>query len=415
MRLFLYLLVCTCCMSFCFPAWGAPAEGKSTSLRKTTINNVQKKSSAAVKSTSKSGASVNVKAAPAKKKKSQKATASGKASSVKTTKATSKAGRGTSRKSARNTKAVGVAAAGATSMAALENAGDEDIPLGEIIPLAGNAGQVSRISFGKTVQAVQFANNQWLLPDKTRAEAAEILAGLNPQFIIGTIRLEPGQPVATATISAWHNLRNTVRKANPAAGFDVVVDLRRYSTPEAVTQHLRESAAKLTAEAWTFDAVSTVFEAKPAIFRAALEEARKQGRLVGGIVYGGSIPQGLDYVMLSTGPRAEGLNRGTPAASRVVTMRAPGGGPLPVIALSGTGTAPGEGFAMGKTPAERRQLVLLAAKAQKKDSAFAYPVFGPLAMNNRAYDASRDEFMLDTIRRCLRLYNGGNVGGTITR
>ena len=303
----------------------------------------------------------------------------------------------------------------AASLAALEGADDDDIPLAEIIPLASNAGQLSRISFGKTVQAVQFANNQWLLPEKTRAEVAEIVAGLGPQFVTGSIRLEPGQPVARATMSAWHNLRNTVRKVNPAAGFDVIIDLRRYSTPEAVSQHLRESGGKLMAEAWTFDAVSTVFEAKPAIFRAALEEAHRQGRLVGGIVYGGSIPQGLDYVMLSSGAKAEGLNRGTPASARVVTMRAPGGGAMPVIAISGTGTAPGEGFVMGKTPAERRQLVLLAARAQKNNTAFAYPVFGPLAMSTKAYDASRDEFMLDTIRRCLRMYNGGDVGGTMVR
>ncbi|WP_156907870.1 hypothetical protein [Desulfovibrio cuneatus] len=358
---------------------------------------------------------MTIKSAPAKAKKSQKATTSTKASSARQrTKTTAKASTKPS-KSTRSAKPTRAVPAEAASLAALNDTDDDDIPLAEIIPLASNAGQLSRVSFGKTVQAIQYANNQWLLPEKTRAEVAEIVAGLTPQFVTGSIRLEPGQPVASVTISAWHNLRNVVRKANPAAGFDVVVDLRRYSTPEAVTQHLRESAGKLTAEAWTFDAVSTVFEAKPAIFRAALEEARRQGRLVGGIVYGGSIPQGLDYVMLSTGARAEGLNRGTPAASRVVTMRAPGGGPLPIIALSGTGTAPGEGFVMGKTPAERRQLVLLAARAQKKDSAFAYPVFGPLAMSNRAYDASRDEFMLDTIRRCLRMYNGGNVGGTITR
>lgn len=415
MRLFLSLLVCACCMALCVPAWAAPASEKKTSLRKTTISGVQKKGSAAVTATRKSNGRVTIKSAPDKTTKSQKATTSSRASSARqSTKTTSKTSTKQS-KSSRSTKAAVAAAAGAARLASIEDVDDDDIPLAEIVPLASNAGQLSRVSFGKTVQAVQFANNQWLLPEKTRAEAAEIVAGLAPQFITGSIRLEPGQPVASATISAWHNLRNTVRRANPAAGFDVVIDLRRYSTPEAVTQHLRESAGKLTAEAWTFDAVSTVFEAKPAIFRAALEEARKQGRLVGGIVYGGSIPQGLDYVMLSTGARAEGLNKGTPAASRVVTMRAPGGGPMPVIAISGTGTAPGEGFVMGKTPAERRQLVLLAARAQKKDTAFAYPVFGPLAMSSRAYDASRDEFMLDTIRRCLRMYNGGDVGGTITR
>ena len=415
MRLFLSLLVCTCCLALCVPAWAAPAGGKNTSLRKTTVSSVQKKGSAAVTPTSKSNGRITIKSAPAKASKAQKAPAGTRASSVRQSTKTTGNTRTKQSTRSRTAKATGAAAAGAASLAALEGAEDDDIPLAEIIPLARNAGQLSRVSFGKTVQAVQFANNQWLLPEKTRAEVAEIVAGLAPQFITGSIRLEPGQPVATATMSAWHNLRNTVRKANPAAGFDVVIDLRRYSTPEAVTQHLRESAGKLTAEAWTFDAVSTVFEAKPAIFRAALEEAHRQGRLVGGIVYGGSIPQGLDYVMLSSGAKAEGLNRGTPASARVVTMRARGGGPMPVIAISGTGTAPGEGFVMGKTPAERRQLVLQAARAQKKDSAFAYPVFGPLAMSNRAYDASRDEFMMDTIHRCLRMYNGGDVGGTITR
>ena len=46
-----------------------------------------------------------------------------------------------------------------------------------------------------------------------------------------------------------------------------------------------------------------------------------------------------------------------------------------------------------------------AAKAQKDGLFLAYPVFGPLATGDRAYDALRDEFMLDTLKRCMRTQN----------
>ena len=46
-------------------------------------------------------------------------------------------------------------------------------------------------------------------------------------------------------------------------------------------------------------------------------------------------------------------------------------------------------------------MVMRAAKAQKDGLFLAYPVFGPMAGPDQAYNALRDEFMFDTVRRGL--------------
>ena len=89
---------------------------------------------------------------------------------------------------------------------------------------------------------------------------------------------------------------------------------------------------------------------------------------------------------------------------RLPARRAAGSGKAgpPVIVVAGSVQGPpGSGFAREITPAQRRIMVMRAAKAQKDGLFLAYPVFGPMAGPDQAYNALRDEFMFDTVRRGL--------------
>ena len=56
-------------------------------------------------------------------------------------------------------------------------------------------------------------------------------------------------------------------------------------------------------------------------------------------------------------------------------------------------------------------MVMRAAKAQKDGLFLAYPVFGPMAGPDQAYNALRDEFMIDTVRRSLQARNDARERG----
>lgn len=250
--------------------------------------------------------------------------------------------------------------------------------------------------FDRVVHACLYRDKRWLLPGQQEYPAGQALASLAPTFVTGAMAVTADIAPDRQTILNWSGLRRAVRTQAGDTAFDIVLDLRQYTRPGELVTQMARTASLLDAEAWTLTGASDTARRRPELLGAAIDEARRQGRKVGAHLDGGSVPlAGLDYILLS-------YEHG----GKLPTHRASGpggkGGP-PVIVVAGSSHGPpGSGFAKGITPAERRIMVMRAAKAQKNGLIFAYPVFGPMAGPDQAYNALRDEFMIDTVRRGIQ-------------
>ena len=248
--------------------------------------------------------------------------------------------------------------------------------------------------FERTIHACLYRDNLWLLPEQPEYPVGQALASLSPTFVTGAMRVTAGKTPDRQTVINWAGLRRAVRGRAGDAAFDIVLDLRQYDRPDMLAAHMAGVAALLDAEAWTLLGCAEAARRRPELLRAAVDEARRQGRAVGALTEDGRAPHaGLDYLLV---PYEHG--------GRLPARRAAGSGKAgpPVIVVAGSAQGPpGSGFAREITPAQRRLMVMRAAKAQKDGLFLAYPVFGPMAGPDQAYNALRDEFMFDTVRRGL--------------
>lgn len=254
---------------------------------------------------------------------------------------------------------------------------------------------VAPLQLDRVVQACLYRDGRWLLPGQDEYPAGQALGGLAPSFVTGAIRVTAGVAPDRNTRVNWAGLRRAVRRGAPGAAFDIVLDLRQYRHARELQAHMARVGEALEAEAWTLLGAAAVVRARPELLRAAVAEARRQGRRVGAFA-AFRMPElrDMDYLLAVLGrSSAFAPEKGVPEGS------APA---VPVILLAADPEIPsGSAFARGKTPAERRLMVIAASKAQAAGLRFAHPLFGPMATEDRAYNALRDEFMLDTLRRVL--------------
>ena len=256
--------------------------------------------------------------------------------------------------------------------------------------------------FDRVIHACLYRDKRWLLPEQREYPAGQALASLAPTFVTGAMSVTANTAPDRQTIINWSGLRRAVRNQAGDTAFDIVLDLRQYARPGELVTQMARTASLLDAEAWTLMGASDVARRRPELLAAAINEARRQDRKVGAYLDGSSVPQaGLDYILLS-------YEHGGKLPTRRAGSGGKGGPPVIVVAGSFHGP-PGSGFARGITPAERRLMVMRAAKAQKNGLIFAYPVFGPMAGPDQAYNALRDEFMIDTVRRGMRAQNTAGV------
>jgi hypothetical protein len=257
---------------------------------------------------------------------------------------------------------------------------------------------VAALRFDRVIHACLYRNNLWLLPGQQEYPVGQALASLAPTFVTGAMSVTAGVLPDSRTIRHWAGLRRAVRKQAAGAAFDIVLDLRQYGRAHEVTAAMARIGAQLEAESWSLLGVSAAASDRPGLLAAAVAEAHRQGRKVGGFVEEGRGESfGLDYIFVPY--EHDGPLPPTPAS-----------GPQVIMLASSAAGPPGKGFARGIAPAARRLMVLRAAGAQKNGLSFAYPVFGPMSGQNQAYNALRDEFMLDTVRRCLRSRGAGRTG-----
>jgi hypothetical protein len=248
------------------------------------------------------------------------------------------------------------------------------------------------LRFERAIHACLYRNDHWLLPGQREYPVGQTLASLSPTFVAGAMLVTAGTAPDARAIRNWSGLRRAVRRSSGKAAFDIALDLRQYARAEDLRAQMARTASALEAEAWTLLGLSAVGGRRSELLRAAAEEARRQGRRLGAFVrHAGESFAGLEYRMLPC--ERGGALPPAPAA--------PDEAPLIMVMGSAAGP-PGSGFARGITPAERRITMLRASRAQKGRLFLAYPVFGPMAGSDRAYNALRDEFMLDAVRRALQ-------------
>ena len=256
------------------------------------------------------------------------------------------------------------------------------------------AAPVATPRLDRTIHACLYRDNRWLLPEQPEYPVGQALASLAPTFVTGAMRVTADATPDRQTAINWAGLRRAVRGRTNDTAFDIVLDLRQYDRPNALAAHMAAVAALLDAEAWTLLGCAEAARRRPELLRAAIDEAHRQGRAVGALTEDGRAPAaGLEYLLV---PYEHG--------GRLPVRRVAGSGKAgpPVIVVAGSAQGPpGSGFAREITPAQRRIMVMRAAKAQKNGLFLAYPVFGPMAGPDQAYNSLRDEFMFDTVRRWL--------------
>ncbi len=262
-----------------------------------------------------------------------------------------------------------------------------------------------RLDFRRSLQIDLSNGADWMLKHQSLQGVGDIAFDLGPSYVSGVLRLEAGVLPEAVARDSLRSLREQLQDLKPKTAYDVEIDLRNYETPEAVAAHMRAVASLVPAETWLLGGVSGIWQTRPGFFDAAKAEARAQGRRLGVMLfYGSPVPPGVDFAVIS------GLD-GEEETRRQIAIIRRDNQALPILVqLSEDSFAAEDGngysFVHKKTPAERRMLIMDLAKLQSEPGVYLlYPLFGPEYPAGRAYDSTRDEFMLDTIRRMMEKYN----------
>ena len=255
-----------------------------------------------------------------------------------------------------------------------------------------------------------------LVPVK-RANARKIgrqLALFRPTYVTGTLRYARKQYPKRDEVRAWNEIRRIVKRENPHAQFDVVLNSLQYQSPAGMRKMMARLRAKLHPEGWFFDFFSTALRKHPRSVRAAIESAHKHGEWIGGNVWGYAknrrpMPYKADF--LSVQDHVFHLN--LPAVRRLAQR-------IPVLYhLNSEPHRPRSGgcrFITSWNGKKRRRFIARRA-AQQATHGFrmAYPVFFPQCIRFRhgtgrrtlfaAYNAFRDWPMPTHINGLLNQYD----------
>lgn len=262
--------------------------------------------------------------------------------------------------------------------------------------------------FARPVQARVYkfrdSNSDWLLPNESPESVGKALAALRPSLVSSLALFYNGALPGEDELDSLSEIRRKVAQVSPDAKFELVLDARDYKNPDELTSHMRALAERVDFELFFFSGLESVYERNPAIATAAIAEAHAQNRLAGAMFHSKAVPQ-LDYVAVYGGDGEENLQRRIAGAQTRLPILATMDNESQKLQLD-KNYAGGKDFVSKKVPAERRKLVTSLAK--KQDSLgfrLAYPLFFPLQTASKSYDALRDEFMRDTLRRLAEEHN----------
>ena len=281
--------------------------------------------------------------------------------------------------------------------------GPGEIPINK--PLSQSALKASpKVIFQRIVQARLFHSGTWTLADssQTTITAARTLASLQPTFLIGALRLPDHGELSDAEVDAFSTVRTAVLGTSKNARFDVLIDAGEEHSPEVFVKRMKDFNAKIHPDAWTFYVSPETRSISPEVFEHGIAEAHAGGQMVG---YDGPlslIPEGVDFIVIRAWNFK--VNR-----DQIDLLRAKQRVPLIVELPTTFGTKDyPEVISYVEEMESQDRVERISTLAENQYSwgyRFAYPIFYPLYPARHAFDATKDNILMVSIRALLAKFN----------
>lgn len=286
-------------------------------------------------------------------------------------------------------------------------------------------------AFRRVVMGRIYQHDAWTLPaadtyrpdlystvfERRVAYVCDTYAALDPTYVSGLVRLDEDETVDGERIETFKAVRNCIRQRTTghAVRFDVVLNALQYSDPDTVPsaargaamleERLAEVNAKLSPDFVFFDFYTVPFNRHDKDWYSSaiahgMDYVHAHGQLVGGNVWGKSVPPGTDFAAVDDSGGLDDVRE----QSKAILERAPKGMPL-VIHVRNDPQVPGsEGLRfIGGDLAYRKDVVTSeSGLARDLGCTYGLPVFFPLLIDGPkriAYDARADGAMLDVLGR----------------
>lgn len=257
--------------------------------------------------------------------------------------------------------------------------------------------------FQRVIQARLFQAGAWTLaPSQTPLTVARTLASLQPTFVTGLLRVSNEGELSNAEAEAFLANVGAVRAVSKGCRFDVVINAGVEESAASFVRRMREINARIHPDAWSFLILPGDNAINPELITEGISQAHATGQMVG---YEGPlqfVPDGVDYIIV----RAWDLK--VPAGV-VEQLRSKHGVPVIVELPTSFGKNAGEdalAYIEKMITRERAEVLTRLAEDQgSRGYRLAYPVFYPIDPQRHAFDSTKDETLLVTIRSLLARFN----------
>jgi hypothetical protein len=269
---------------------------------------------------------------------------------------------------------------------------------------AGNLKAPLKVIFQRVVQARLFHSGSWTLAGSTQTTGtvARTISSLQPSFVTGLLRVPDRGQLSNAEVEGYDAVRNEIRKGVKNCRFDLVINAGADESGDLFVRRMSEITLRIHPDAWTFYVAPDDTTVNPDIFVEGIAYAHSQGQMVG---YDGPlslIPEGVDYIVV----RAWDLqvNR-----KQLDFIRAKQRVPVLVELPTSFGSKPSsevKAYVQEMDSSERGQVLRRLAENQNSwGYHLAYPIFYPLDSAKKAFDATKDNLLLVTVRSLLARFN----------
>lgn len=272
-------------------------------------------------------------------------------------------------------------------------------PLSQVVLRAS-----SKVIFERVVQARLFHAGDWTLSgsSQTPITAARTLASLEPSFITGLLRLPDHGELSSAEVEAFATTRNAVLAVKKNSRFDVLINVGDEKSPEVFLERLKEFSTQIHPDAWTFYVAPDMQSISPVVLEEGIAAAHAAGQMVG---YDGPlslIPEGVDYIVI----RAWGLKLNR---KKIDFLREKQRIPLLVELPTTFGNkASADVISYVDEMDSSDRISLMTQFAENQNSwgyHLAYPIFYPLHPARHAFDVTKDNMLLVSIRSLMARFN----------
>lgn len=272
------------------------------------------------------------------------------------------------------------------------------------LPLTAVALKAStKAIFQRVIQARLYQGGAWTLsPSQTPLTVSRTLSSLRPTFVTGLLRIGNEGELSNAEAEAFRTNVDAIRSVSKGCRFDVVINAGVEESAASFVRRMKEISTRIHPDAWTFLILPDDDSINPELITEGISQAHAAGQMVG---YDGPlqlIPDGVDYIVV----RAWNL---TVQRGVVEQLRAKHGVPVIVELPSTFGKTAGDdvqSYVDKMTARERAEVLTRLAESQgSRGYRFAYPVFYPIYPQRHAFDSTKDETLLVTIRSLLTRFD----------